>query len=224
MFKYETHCHTSESSHCGEIPAAETVELLIANGYSGVVYTDHFTSDYFKDTSQFPDWQSAVDYHRRGYLAAKEAAGDRLTVMYGMEIRFCSESDNDYLVFGWDEDVLRKAEGIYNIGIKKFHRFCEEHGMLVIQAHPFRNNMQILKPGTVDGIEVFNGHFNHDSRNDIAQYWATKYGLRRSSGSDAHMYDDYGHGGILTKEPLGGISDFVEVLRSGEYMLVGNGI
>ena len=45
----EMHLHTKETSNCGKMPAAETVESYISLGYNTIVVTDHFsTHTYYK--------------------------------------------------------------------------------------------------------------------------------------------------------------------------------
>jgi len=45
-YLYDTHIHTVETSPCGRIPAAETVDYYAAHGYSGLVITDHLHSEF----------------------------------------------------------------------------------------------------------------------------------------------------------------------------------
>ena len=40
----EMHLHTKETSNCGKMPAAETVESYISLGYNTIVVTDHFST------------------------------------------------------------------------------------------------------------------------------------------------------------------------------------
>ena len=53
------------------------------------------------------DWQKAMDHYLSGYKASKKR-GDELgfDVILGAELRF-PQNDNDYLVYGIDEDWLR---------------------------------------------------------------------------------------------------------------------
>jgi len=44
-YRYETHCHTSECSACGAMPAAELIKFYKRAGYSGLCITDHFTGN-----------------------------------------------------------------------------------------------------------------------------------------------------------------------------------
>ena len=42
MYRYETHCHTLYASACSSLDAETMVALYLANGYDGIVVTDHF--------------------------------------------------------------------------------------------------------------------------------------------------------------------------------------
>ena len=73
-------------------------------------------------------------------------------------------------------------------------------GLKVFQAHPFRNNMRVTDPGLLDGIEIHNGHYDHNSRNEFAYMWAKHYGLTGISGSDFHEIEDLARGGIICRD------------------------
>lgn len=97
------------------------------------------------------------------------------------------------------------------------------YGGLFFQAHPFRNSMRITKPDILDGIEVYNGHIGHDSRNDIANLWADKFGFIKISGSDYHHDTSVIGAGILTAEPVTNVTQLVSILKSGRYALIRSG-
>ncbi len=151
--------------------------------------------------------------------AAKAAAGNRLTVILGMELTFY-ENDNDYLVYGMTEDFIRQYPNMMELGLERFCALAHENGMVIFQAHPFRNRMTVMPPGLLDGVEVYNGNPRHDSRNDIARMWAEKYEKKMSSGSDYHQSEDLARGGIAVKEPLFDAADIVRVLMNGEAELI----
>ena len=54
MFKTETHLHTSEVSRCGQVSAAEMIELYKEAGYSTVFVSDHFKPHTFKQFGDIP--------------------------------------------------------------------------------------------------------------------------------------------------------------------------
>ena len=221
-FKTELHAHTKETSNCGEVPAAELIEAYINAGYSSVVITDHLsTHTYFRYDYVNMSWDKKIDVFVKGYKAAKDAARGRINVLFGMELRFDQDNvDNDYLVFGIDENFLRYNGDLINMNIKSFSKLAHENGLIIFQAHPFRVNMRISDPKYLDGIEVYNACVRHNSNNDIAEAWADKYGLLKSSGSDYHRPEDVGKGGIITETLITDNTELIKTLLSGEYSLI----
>lgn len=212
-YKTELHAHTSEVSRCAHICGEELVDIYEKAGYSTVVITDHMSKRTFPVVKK-RKWNEYVDDYLIGYNAAMKAAHGRLNIILGMEISFY-ENDNDYLVYGVDEKFLRRHPNMMEMGIRKFSEVAKRSGLIVVQAHPFRDHMTVIKPGIVEGIEIFNAHPGHDSRNDIARMWAEKYGYKiRTSGSDFHEVQHGARGGIITDFEVKTTDDLLKVLRS----------
>ena len=216
QFKTELHAHTSEVSPCGHVTAPEVAERFIAEGYSSLVITNHYC-DYVIDTLK-GSWQEKMDYYVYPYHLMKEYAGDRLNVILGCELRF-EESINDYLIYGITEEFLRANPDLHKMSLRTFADLAHENGILVVQAHPFRNGMTVVNPALLDGMETFNGTPSYDGRNSVADAWAQQYGLIRTSGSDFHNPDQRGYGGILTSAAIRTGEELVSVLKSGNYTL-----
>lgn len=215
---YETHFHTSDVSTCACISAKEGVELYKNAGYSGVVVTDHFTQKCFDNKYPGNNWKEKIDYYLRGYREAKKYETEDFAVILGLEAGF-SENDNDYLIYGVDEDFLYNNEWFTKMTIKEFKELAEQNQITVIQAHPFRINSYITNPRSIDGIEVFNGNRRHDSANNIALMWAKKHGFITTSGSDFHEYEDLARGGISFDRFVKDSKQFRAALLSGMYEL-----
>ena len=225
MDKYliEIHAHTDEVSNCGRMPAADAVRLYYSLGYSGIMFTDHFHRYTFKKfLKKNPDasWDDKVDYFLTGYRNALEEAKkyDGFKIYLGCELRF-DENDNDYLVFGLSEDKLRQMKNVYEYETEDGIRFVQKMGCTVIQAHPFRDNMTVIEPGILDGIEIHNAHPNHDSRNDIAKLWADKFDYKiRTSGSDFHG-EYMPNSGIFTSVVPENEAELQKIIVNGEFEL-----
>ena len=99
----------------------------------------------------------------------------------------------------------------------------KEVGALIYQAHPFRNNMMVTDPSLLFGVETWNAHPKHPSRNDLAELWAQRYALHRISGSDIHHAAHLPSGGILTDTPITTVEELLAVLRSDAYTLICEG-
>lgn len=220
---YELHAHTCEVSPCASVTAASLVNTYIDAGYSGVVITNHFSKHILRRGEGYPNenspWKEQVDYFLTGYQKAKEAAPEGFTVLLGMEIAFY-ENDNDYLVYGVTEDFLYQNENLLQMGIKDFSKLAHENGLLVYQAHPFRDRMKMTSPSLLDGIEVHNANPNHDSRNDIALQWAKKFNLKMVSGSDYHQPGGHARGGMILSEPISTNDELLENLKKGVSLIL----
>lgn len=215
-YLYETHFHTADVSPCGNVSAADGVKLYKEAGYSGIMVTDHFSTEYLKNDYNATTWKRGIEYFLRGYYAAKKFETDDFSVMLGLEARF-PDSFNDYVVFGVDEKFLFENEWFTDLNIKKFKKLAEKNSLLVIQAHPFRTRMTVNDERYIDGIEVFNGNRRHDSSNEIAEAWAKRFGLIVSSGSDFHETEDLARGGIYSDEAVRDSKALRSVILSGKY-------
>lgn len=219
MYKTETHLHTAEVSKCSKLRAAEMVKSYHEAGYKTIIISDHFSVNYIKSLGEIP-WQDKITIFLQGYYKAKEAAkAFDMNVLAGAEITF-PDADNDYLVYGITKEFLISYPDLFGQGIEKFHERAKEHGLLVVQAHPYRDDVCFPTPSCVDGIEVYNSNPRHCDYNEKAEAMAKENGLFYLSGSDAHRVDDLGKVGILTDKEIKNSDDFIEVIRSGRYELI----
>ena len=165
------------------------------------------------------DYRRFVRLYVEGYGKLVAAAKGKLNILFGAELRF-SENSNDYLLYGITPELMLGCEEMFSMNPKSFSEYARANGILFIQAHPFRNNMTVVDPKHLDGIEVFNGHVGHNSRNDIAEEWAKKHGLIMTSGTDFHHVTHFPDGGILTDFEIKTMDELVKVLKSGDYELI----
>jgi len=156
-YRYDPHTHTSETSKCGHLPAAEVVERYVKNGFSGLVVTDHLHPEYLSRIDTEHDWQKAMDHYLTGYKASKKR-GDELgfDVILGAELRF-PENDNDYLVYGIDEDWLRSHPYMCCTSAREFYEKFH-NDVLIIHAHPYRDGNLTVFEDAVHGSEIINGN------------------------------------------------------------------
>lgn len=219
MFKTELHCHSKSVSACARVSNEDIIEKFTQAGYTSLVLANHFN----KDTQGFlgcsESYQDFVTAYLKGYEDLKNAAKGKLNIILGMELRF-TQNSNDYLVFGITEKFLRANENMFYMNPESFSKISREAGLLFVQAHPFRNTMTVIRPCFLDGVEVYNGHKGHDSRNEIADMWADKFGLIKTSGTDFHYPDVPANAGIITDVEITDGTQLVEILKSGNYSLI----
>ena len=220
-YKTELHCHSGVVSSCGRLSPERIVERYLEHGYSTVVITDHL-SRYTFEAGNYggkDDWDEKVDFFLTSYQLLQKAAAGKLNVLLGMEARLHGHHAADYLVYGVTEEFLRAHSGLLSYHFKDFSKAVRGAGMLLVQAHPFRNHMLVTPPDRLDGVEIYNGHEKQtsDFRNRMAEMWAEHYDLIPTSGSDLHTEDMMISGGIETAEPITSSEQLIEVLRSRDY-------
>ena len=220
-YKTELHCHSGVVSSCGRLSPERIVERYLEHGYSTVVITDHFSRSTFEmgNYGGEDDWDEKVDFFLSSYKMLKRAAAGKLNILLGMEVRLNKHHATDYLVYGVTEEFLRANTGLLSYHLKAFSKAVRGAGMLLVQAHPFRNHIVVTPHDLLDGIEVYNGHERQTSvfRNEMAALWAKHYDLIPTSGSDLHEECMTISGGIETDEPITSNEQLIEVLRSRNY-------
>jgi histidinol phosphatase-like PHP family hydrolase len=219
MYKFDTHVHTSETSPCGHISAAETIRLYKEAGFSGVCITDHYNRRYF-EAWKLGNWEETVKRYLTGYHNAKEY-GDKngFVVLLGTELKL-DDSPNEYLLFGITEDFLYNYPQLYIYKINELKKLAENNGIMIFQAHPFRPNLTRENPLYIDGAEVVNGNLRHNSHNDMALEFALKNNLLMTGGSDCHEIEDVGKSGIITEERIDSAKILLRILKTGSMKVI----
>ncbi len=219
MYKYDLHVHTSEVSSCGRISAEETVQRYIDSGYSGICITDHYTASFFKGRGG--TWRDIANKFLAGWRNAKEAADGRIDVILGAELRFGTRyMSSDYLVYGLSEEIIYAYPELCKLTLPEFSRIAKKHNLLLIQAHPMRDKMERVHLDLLDGMEVYNAHPGHNSRNESAARLARGHDYIFTSGSDCHEAKDVGRGGIITDVRIKDSIALCDILRTGKYKLI----
>lgn len=222
MYKIETHLHTVHVSRCGRLDAASIAEAYREAGYSAIIVTDHYNRTTFDYLGVDPAGTGdRIGAYLEGYRRVKEE-GEKLglRVFKGAELRF-DESENDYLLYGWRDELLSEPEEIFRMGIAAFSPIARGQGALIVQAHPYRHGCTPAIACYLDGVEVINSNPRHDSRNALAREYAEQFGLLQSSGSDCHRTEDIARGGILAKSVPSDSMEMMRLLRSRNYSLLG---
>ncbi|MBM3679215.1 MAG: PHP domain-containing protein, partial [Actinobacteria bacterium] len=192
----DLHMHTSWSHDCS-IDPRDLVEHAEAIGLGAIAVTDHNVFG--------------------GALEAAAIAADRgLIVIPGEEMK----TDNQGEVIGLflEEEIPRGLTFADTVAAIK------EQGGLVYVPHPFDRMHAIPDPATlhrhlgdIDLLEVYNARLLRDSFNDEALRFARKYGLLQGAGSDAHVLQGVGTGGLRLRR-FDGPEEFLLSLRTAEVL------
>ena len=207
-FTTELHAHSNPVSACGDFPADKVVEFYAKEGVNSLVITNHLTPN---------NCNEGVEYYLEDYRRAKEAAGSSINVILGAELRF-SENNNDYLIYGVSENDIAKFIELIPYGIENFYKEAKTDKNLIIQAHPFRNGIELAPLGSIDGIESFNMHPSHNGRLAVAARYARENNLTVTAGSDFHHKNHQALGLIRTKTELKDSYDVAAAIKSRDIL------
>lgn len=212
-FKLELHAHTSPVSLCGHVSPEDTVKAYADVGCDCLVITNHLNPDWLEGD---PD-ERAAEYLDDYYRA--KARGEELGVhvILGVEVRF-TENSNDYLVYGVEPDDIAKIIPFIDKGIAEFYRGFKTEKNLILQAHPFRKNMVLAPVDSIDGIEAFNCHPNHNSKIAVAARYAKEHGFVYTGGSDHHDTEQEALCVTRVKKLPADSFELAEILRSRDYL------
>lgn len=221
MYKYEMHCHTAQTSACASLTAQQIVELYLANGYDGIVITDHFLNGNTTVNAQLPNgtYEEQIELFCQGYRQVKQAAGDKLKVFFGFEFSY---KGTDILAYGFDEAKLKSLPKLKDMDMRSFVRFCRDCGVLAVQAHPYRTADYIdhirLYP-ECEGVETLNA-CRDALCNDLGAFYAKAYNKIAVGGSDIHHANQKMLSGMAFDEEVQSLEQMIALLRAGKGSII----
>ena len=215
-YKIESHAHTKESSPCSRVSAKDLVDTYIANGYDGIIITDHYSAYSFGNIFKDVPWEEKIAELLSGYSNAKKyAVNKKFDVFLAIELTFI-DSKNDYIIYGMTKKFLVDNRNLPLLTISEFRKLADDNDLFIVQVHPCRPYLDPPIPDYLDAVEVYNGNKRHTSNNDIALKFAEKNNLPKTSGSDFHQFEDAATGGMILPYRIKTLSEFVCILRNNE--------
>jgi predicted metal-dependent phosphoesterase TrpH len=192
----DLHLHTSWSHDCG-VEVEEVLDAAEERSLGAIAVTDH----------------NAIG----GALEAVELARDRaLTVIPGEEVK--TDGQGEVIGLFLSEEIPRGMSFADTIAAIK------SQGGIVYLPHPFDRLHAIPDPATlhrnladIDVFEVYNARLLFEAYNDEALRFARKYNLTMGAGSDAHVAQGLGTGGLRMRA-FEGPEEFMLSLRSAEIL------
>ena len=192
----DLHTHTSWSHDCLVEPR-ELVDHAEENGLGAIAVTDHNAFG--------------------GALEAAELARDRkLIVIPGEEVKTAGQGE----VIG----LFLEREIPRGLSFEDTIAAIREQGGLVYLPHPFDRMHAIPDAATlhrhladIDVFEVYNARLLFEQYNDEAERFARKYNLTMGAGSDAHVLQGLGTGGVRMRA-FNDPEEFLVSLRTAEVL------
>ena len=222
MIKLETHCHSKGGSHCAKCDPDYIVGRYKDEGYGGIVLTNHYCKVCY-DEYAGNTHKEKLDYYfslYRDFKAACDKAG--LKCFLGAEVRAITLDFEykEFMLFGFDEKFLYDNKPLFYYNQKEMFEIADKNGLFMYQTHPFRNGVNLGDYRYMHGAEAFNGHVNHNNRNELARAFCDSYDLIKTSGTDFHDVGQPIKGGIYMPERVETDGQLVEFLFSGKAELI----
>ena len=126
----ETHFHTSETSVCGKIPAAEGIALCRERGYAAVIVTDHYVQAFFAEREALSEAEPAFEA-LYGFIAVPDGPLMLFTALFLWCYKTFTEKNN------WTSALLM---GICLAALA----YSKYHGALVF-LFTILSNLKLLK-------------------------------------------------------------------------------
>ena len=221
QYKYQMHTHTKPCSRCGLMSPRELCKGLYDNGYKGAVLTNHFMHGNTGVDRSLP-WNEFVGAFEKDYHECLEAAKEfDLDILFGIEEVVVPGLE--VLCYGLTPEILYDNPELGTWGLEKRIKILHDNGVVVIQAHPYREASYIPNPGPlpldlVDGIEIYNfGNSSTEMNKKAMELAKSNPHLITTSGADAHWVECIPYGGIVTKKRIRTAKELADTLKNKEF-------
>ena len=225
-YKYQLHTHTKPCSACSQLSPAELCKDLHDHGYQGTVLTNHFYhGNSGIDRGSNTSWTTFVDAYANDYQQClEEAKKYDLDILFGIEEVVAPGLE--ILCYGLTPKTLYDNPHLRDCSLEVFAKTMRENGVILIQAHPFREVFYIPEPRVlplehIDGIEIYNrGNGTADMDKKAAIFSMEHPHLIPTSAGDAHRLGEIAYGGIEVTARLRNEQALAKCLQSRNYRLL----
>ncbi len=194
MIKIDGHVHSKGISGCSRVSCEEIVEEKIKLGYRGAILVNHCQSWYYPPEEHENYIERLIEEFRRGKAYADSR---NFKWFLGIEVTLTDPHYSDWLLYGVTEEFLRNTPCLYQLSQKALFELCEENGILLVQAHPFRNGVGL--PEYMHGVEINCTDGDLDKIPMVEEY-AKEHGLLITCGTDYHFVERTYRGGMYIPE------------------------
>ncbi len=207
FLRIDPHVHTKGISLCGHRSCEEVIDHKIALGYDGVMLTNHCQAWYYPKEEHPRYVERVIEEYARG---KKYADGKGFRFYLGLEVTLDLPHYADWLLFGVTEKFLRQTPCLYALSQKELFALCAEHGVLLVQAHPFRQSP--CDPQYMHGVEI-NCTAGDLEKAQLVKDYAKEHGLFYTCGTDYHDVNRTFRGGMYFPESCQTSQDLVAYMR-----------
>ena len=208
FLRIDPHVHSKGISRCSLLSCEEIIDEKMAHGYDGAILTNHCQAWYYSEEEHAQFVENVLQEFARG----KAYADNKNFRWYlGLEVSLADPHYADWLLYGVTEEFLRSTPCLYKLSQKELFELCEHWGVLLVQAHPYRQTP--CDPKYMHGVE------HNCSRTDVQHYekvreFAEANRLLLTCGTDYHCLE-HPHGcGIYVPETCHTAADIAMYVKA----------
>ncbi len=212
LLKIDPHTHSKGISLCSEADVKGIIDMRESAGYDGIVLTNHCQPWYYPAEEHKNYIERAIEeYHRaKAYGESKN-----FRVYLGIEVTLLQPQYADWLLYGVTEEFLRNSPCLYQLSQKQLFEICEQAGILLVQAHPYRGEQRPGDPNYMHGIEI-NCTAGDAEKAALVEAFAAENHLLVTCGTDFHGVERETIGGIFLPEACQTATDLAAYLKQGK--------
>lgn len=211
--KFDLHCHIKHGSIDARVEIEDYINLLMAQGFDGMLITDH---------------DSYNGYRQWKKLRAATRAYDEFVVLKGVEYDTC---DAGHILVIMPEGMKLKILEIRGLPLAMLINIVHKYDGILGPAHPYGSKFLSVmgakklerNPHLIeefDFIEAFNTCESTES-NESARAMAEAYGKPMFGGSDAHQSACVGMAYTNIDYPIRDNNDFIDAVKLGRVTSCG---
>ena len=207
FIKIDPHVHSKGISQCSRVTCEQIIDAKIELGYDGVILTNHCQAWYYPAEEHKNYVERVIEDFERG-----KAYADKKDFRFylGLEVSLNEPHYADWLLYGITKEFLRSSPCLYNLTQKELFELCEKWGVVLVQAHPFRQTP--CHPQYMHGVEI-NCTDGDLDKIPLVEGFAKEHGLLITCGTDYHFFDRVYFGGMYIPESCQTAVDIADYLR-----------
>ena len=200
--KIDMHTHCLPVSRCAHHEPELLPDIFKENNVDAIVLTNHCYPKHCENLGATLKEQALayVDIYRR---CKEKGESIGVKVFFGVELKLINEPNQpEFLLYGISQEDFISSYPLYEKSQKEVFNFCEQKDIIMVQAHPYRTEQGYAPADMryVHGIEVYNPHLRFDARYEDSLKLATDHGKIKTSGTDFHVSQQAGLGGMIVPD------------------------
>ena len=207
----DLHAH-SALSKCCKIDGKDNLLVAKENGIDGFVLTNHYDRSYLINDDKI---EYANRYINEYYYVKKWADELGMKAYFGVEVTMAKHNNVHILLYGVEPEFLLDYPDLYDYEIKDLYELAHNNNAILVQAHPFRGNKNVLLDlNYLDGIEANCHTIKEGPHLDLVSKIAIEYNKILTCGGDFHNDSPRAKCGVYLPDDISDIKDIVFYLKS----------